>query len=152
MKKLTKVLALVLVLATLAFTLVSCSTYGKIKSALEKKDYVENTDLDAVATAIKNELEKKDLAVEIHMFAKKGTLTKNVLVVEFKATDDMKKAYEDSNTMQGLIKDIQKNDDAKAFYDALVEAGYANGNCLVFPLSIVQSEFIKEVKEIVKNA
>lgn len=152
MKKLTKVLALVLVLATLAFTLVSCSTYGKIKSALEKKDYVENTDLDAVATAIKNELEKKDLAVEIHMFAKKGTLAKNVLVVEFKATDDMKKAYEDSNTMQGLIKDIQKNDDAKAFYNALVEAGYANGNCLVFPLSIVQSEFIKEVKDIVKNA
>lgn len=152
MKKLTKVLALVLVLATLAFTLVSCSTYGKIKSALEKKDYVENTDLDTLATAIKEELEKKDLAVEIHMFAKKGTLGKNVLVVEFKATDDMKKAYENSNTMQGLIKDIQKNDDAKAFYNALVEAGYANGNCLVFPLSIVQNEFIKEVKDIVKNA
>ena len=152
MKKLTKVLALVLVLATLAFTLVSCSTYGKIKSALEKKDYVENSDLDTLATAIKEELEKKDLAVEIHMFAKKGTLGKNVLVVEFKATDDMKKAYENSNTMQGLIKDIQKNDDAKAFYNALVEAGYANGNCLVFPLSIVQSEFIKEVKDIVKNA
>lgn len=152
MKKLTKVLALVLVLATLALTLVSCSTYGKIKSALEKNDYVENTDLDTVATAIKKELEKEDLAVEIHMFAKKGTLAKNVLVVEFKATDDMKKAYEDSNTMQGLIKDIQKNDDAKAFYDALVEAGYANGNCLVFPLSVLQSEFIKEVKDIVKNA
>ena len=66
--------------------------------------------------------------------------------------EDMKKAYEDSNTMQGLIKDIQKNDDAKAFYDALVEAGYANGNCLVFPLSVLQSEFIKEVKDIVKNA
>lgn len=152
MKKLTKVLALVLVLATLALTLVSCSSYGKIKSALEKKDYVENTDLDTVATAIKNELETEDLAVEIHMFAKKGTVPKNVLVVEFKATDDMKKAYEDSNTMQGLVKDIQKSDDANAFYNALVEAGYANGNCLVFPLSLLQSGFIDEVKDIVKNA
>ena len=148
MKKSLKVLSLVLVLVMAVLTLASCSQYNALKSAFEKNDYEENTDLETTTKAIKEELEKDDLVVTLHLMTKKKTLT-SALIIEFNSTEDMKKAFDDSETIKGFMKDISKNDDVKEFVKTLEESGYAKGNCLVLPLTIARAG---EIKEIVKNA
>ena len=71
---------------------------------------------------------------------------KSALIIEFKATEDMKKAYDDSATIQGFIKDVSANEDAQAFVKALEDAGYAKGNCLVLSLSSEVQTIVKSVK------
>ena len=148
MKKSLKVLSLVLVLVMAVLTLASCSQYNALKSAFEKNDYEENTDLEATTKAIKEELEKDDLAVTLHLMTKKKTLT-SALIIEFKSTEDMKKAIDDCETVKGFIKDVSSNEDVKEFQKSLEDAGYAKGNCLVLPLTIARA---KEIKDIVKGA
>ncbi|MBQ7407779.1 MAG: hypothetical protein IJW13_00675 [Clostridia bacterium] len=148
MKKLSKIIVLVLVVAA-AVNMVACSTYGKLQKAFTEAGYTEQTELDAVTNNIKSELGKSEedsLAIELHLFTKGLT---SALIVEFKATDDMLEFYKNSETAQGLVKDVSENEDAKAFYNSLVEAGYANGNCLVVPISLFYAD---EIKNIVKNA
>lgn len=148
MKKLTRVLALVLLVAAAATLLVSCNKYPALKKAFEKEGYKENTALENVSTKIKEELEKDDLTVTLHLLTKESNGLTSVLIIEFKATEDMKKAYDDSATIQGLVKDISSNEDAQAFADALENAGYAKGNCLAVPLSVL---YINEITNIVKS-
>ena len=62
----------------------------------------------------------------------------------------MVKAYEDSETIKGFVKDVKNNEDAQKVYEALQDRGYAKGNCLVIPLSIVPST-VSEIKEIVRS-
>ena len=148
MKHLTRVLALVLLVAAMATLLVSCNKYPSLKKAFEKEGYKENEKLENAAAKIKEDLEKDDLAVTLHLLTKESNRITSVLIIEFKATEDMKKAYDDSATLQGLVKDVSKNEDAQAFADALENAGYAKGNCLAVPLSIM---YINEITNIVKS-
>ena len=147
MKKSMKILSLVLVLVMAVLSLASCSKYNALKSAFEKEGYEENTDLESMSKSIKEEMEKDDLAVNLHLLTKKGTLA-SALIVEFKSTEDMKKAYDDSATIRGFIEDVSSNEDAKEFQKALEDTGYAKGNCLVLPLTIARA---KEIKDIVKS-
>ncbi len=156
MKKFVKFLALCLVLVFSVSLCACASTYGKLEKAFTNEGYATNEKIESVATAIKSELEKEDLVVEIHGFVKDDEATLGmskiyVYVFEFKSTDDLTKACEDSAALKGLLTDIASSEDAKAFYDALVEKGYANGNCLVFTTSILSANR-NEVKKIVKNA
>ena len=148
MKKSLKVLSLVLVLVMAVLTLASCSQYNALKSAFEKNGYEENTDLEDTTKAIKEELEKDDLAVTLHLMTKKKSLA-SALIIEFKSTEDMKKAFDDSETIKGIMKDISKNDDVKEFVKTLEESGYVKGNCLVLPLPLAKPD---DIKKIVKNA
>lgn len=147
MKKSLKVLSLVLVLVMAVLSLTSCSKYNALKSAFEKEGYEENTDLESMSQSIKEEMEKDDLAVNLHLLTKKGTLS-SALIVEFKSTEDMKKAYDDSATIRGFIEDVSSNEDAKEFQKALEDTGYAKGNCLVLPLTLTRA---KEIRDIVKS-
>ncbi len=152
MKKSLKVLSLVLVLVMAVLTLASCSQYNALKSAFEKNGYEENTKLEDTAEKIKTELEKDNLTVTLHLMTKKEGLTAGLtsaLIIEFKSTEDMKKAYEDSETIKGFVKDVSSNEDVKEFQKVLENAGYAKGNCLVVPLSIM---YINEITNIVKEA
>ncbi len=148
MKKTAKIVSIMLVVIMAVMTLVSCSKYPSLKSAFEKKGYKENTQLEDVSEKIKKELEENNLVVTLHLLTKESNGITSVLIVEFQSTDKMQEAYKDSNTIQGLIKDIKSNDDANAFYDALVEAGYACGNCLAIPLSLL---YVNEITTIVKS-
>lgn len=146
MKRFSKIMALLLV-AVLAIGMAACSSYGKVKSAFEKAGYTEVEEMESATAAIKESLEKDAddaLALEMHILSKGITF---VFVLEFNATDDLIEFYNSSETAQGFVKDVTSNEDVKAFYNALVEAGYANGNCLVF--SLINTE---EVKDIVRNA
>lgn len=146
MKKfLTTVVALVLCLGV--FT--SCgSKYNALQKAFEKKGYELNTTFTGVSETIKEELNKKEYAVELHLLTKKSNGWTSALIIEFKSTKEMVEAYEDSETMKGLIKDIKNNEDVNQVYKSLENAGHAKGNCLVVPMSI---KYVEEITEIVKS-
>ena len=159
MKKMTKLMAILLVVVS-ALSLVACSKYGSLKSTFEKNGYTESENVETWNKTIANELKggkDEEMVTNVHVFYKKtdkdttigDLLTRNViLVLEFKATEDMMEFYNESATAQGAVKDIQKNEDAKAFYNSLVEAGYANGNCLVLAIGLDTAS----VREMVKKA
>ena len=149
MKTFVKIMTAVLLVTVLVVSLVSCtSKYGDIRAAFEKEGYSENQSLESTSKAIKEELEKKDFAVEIHLLTKSNKIT-SALVVEFKSTQEMVEAYESSATIRGLVKDIADSEDVNAVYNALKDAGYAKDNCLVIPLSLI---YAKEITNIVKSA
>lgn len=97
---------------------------------------------------IKEELAKEEYAVELHMLTKKSNGLTSAIVIEFKSTKELVEYYESSATVQGLVKDVSENEDVNKMYNALVNAGYANGNCLVVPASIL---YINEITNIVKS-
>ena len=149
MKTFVKIMTAVVLVTVLVVSLVSCtSKYGDIRAAFEKEGYSENQSLESTSKAIKEELEKKDFAVEIHLLTKSNKIT-SALVVEFKSTQEMVEAYESSATIRDLVKDIADSEDVNAVYNALKDAGYAKDNCLVIPLSLI---YAKEITNIVKSA
>ena len=149
MKKLIKLLSLVLVL-TFALTLVACSSYGKLEEAFTKKGYTVSESFDVILNDLKEDADKKDIAVTPHLLVKaSGINTDTILILEFKATDEMKEFVENSNQAQAIIKDVSTDQNAKDFYEALENAGYVNGNCLVLSTNPLNRA---EVIEIVKNA
>ena len=103
-----------------------------------------------MAETIKEEAKKNDIVVTLHGMKKvKGLTSDLVLIVEFKATEDMNKFYENSETVKGLVKDVAKNEDVKEWQKAMENAGYAKGNCLVFSINPLN---MNEVTSIVKGA
>ena len=150
MKKLCAIAALCLA-AVLSLVLVGCgSSYNALKKAFEKAGYTESENLESIAETIKEDAEKDSLAVTVHGMSKVDGLQSNfVMIIEFNSTEDMKKLYDESNTIQGLVKDIEENENAKEFKDALEEAGFAKGNCLVISKNLLA---MNEVTNIVKNA
>lgn len=149
MKKITKIVSLALVLVMALTMLASCgSKYSAIEKAFIDAGYENNTTFTGVMNTIKEELAKDEYAVEIHMLTKKSNGLTSAIVIEFKSTKEIVEYYESSATAQGLVKDVSENEDVKKMYDALVNAGYANGNCLVLPASII---YINEITNIVKS-
>ena len=149
MKKITKIVSLALVLVMALTMLASCgSKYSAIEKAFVDAGYENNTTFTGVMNTIKEELAKDEYAVELHMLTKKSNGLTSAIVVEFKSTKELVEYYESSATVQGLVKDVSENEDVNKMYNALVNAGYANGNCLVIPASIV---YINEITNIVKS-
>ena len=148
MKNFTKVLSLVMVLVIALMSFTGCaSIYSKLEKAFGDKGYKVNEKLSEVADKVKAELNKEDYAVELHFLTKDNNIS-SVLIVEFKSTKELAEAYEKSETVKGFVKDVKNNEDVNKVYDALVEAGYASGNCLVLPLTIL---YINEVTNVVKS-
>ena len=144
MKKLLMTITSIALLLTLSLSLVACSSYGKIEKALEEIGYAK---VESSQEAEDLE-EESEVPVTMHVFSNTAKLDM-VIVMEFKSTDEMKEYYEDSNTLQGLVKDIKEDGSAKEFYDSLVEKGYANKNCLVININPFVADAVKTA---VKNA
>ncbi len=127
MKKAVKIVSMALLLVAVTVMLVSCSSFSKIKRNFEDAGYkvVENDD---EANTITAELEEGNISCTAHLFQKKGdVLTYNALVLEFKSDEDLNKALSESETLKGLVKDLQNSD-------------LVNGNCLLVPLSLVKAD------------
>ena len=150
MKTLTKIVSLALGRVMAVMMLASCggSKYPAIEKAFVDAGYENNTTFTGVMNTIKEELAKEEYAVELHMLTKKSNGLTSAIVIEFKSTKELVEYYESSATVQGLIKDVSENEDVNKMYNALVNAGYANGNCLVVPASIL---YINEITNIVKS-
>ena len=154
MKKIIMALSSIAIILVLSLSLIACSSYGKIEKALEKIGYAK---IESSQEA--EDMEKEsDVAVKMYVFSNKDSLglteigkLNTVIVMEFSSTDKMKDYYKDSDTLQGLVKDVKEDGSAKEFYDSLVEKGYANGNCLVISITL-SSASANAVKDAVKNA
>ena len=136
MKTTRKILCMALILVSL-FALVSCSSFGSIKSNFEKNDYtyIELDEDNAIIKSITAELEEGEITCTMHLFSKNGQLIpKLALVLEFTSDKDLQKAIAEdgSETLKGFLKDVQESD-------------YVNGNCLLFPLSITEADSMKEI-------
>lgn len=141
-------MAAVLCVCLSIVTLTACSKYNALLKAFEKEGYTEITEYgDNDSKNAKKDIEEKDSAAKVHLLQAENKIT-HVIIVEFKSTEKMVEYYKDSETVKGFVKDVQNNEDVQAMYDALVDAGYANGNCLVIPVSVLK---INEITNIVKS-
>ncbi len=154
MKKLSKICAIAL-LIVMSLSLVACvNTYPKVKKAFEDAGYTQSETVEAVTKDLlaATENEGKDIAVTMHVFLKGGLVTGNkAIILEFKATDDMIDYYKNNEIVRDAVSAVINDEDAKSFYNSLVEAGYANGNCMLVPVGIT-GEALTEMTTIMKNA
>ena len=149
MKKVYKIFVAVLCVCLSIVTFTACSKYNALLKAFEKEGFVVSETLEKNNSKMKEDLEKEDLAVELHFLYKDSiTSPAAALVIEFKSTKELKEKYNESETLKGFVKDVENNEDAQAMYDSLVKAGYANGNCLIVPLlgSKTVTDIVKSVK------
>lgn len=149
MKKVSKIFVAVLCVCLSIVTFTACSKYNALLKAFEKEGFVVSETLEKNNSKMKEDLEKEDLAVELHFLYKDSiTSPAAALVIEFKSTKELKEKYNESETLKGFVKDVENNEDAQAMYDSLVKAGYANGNCLIVPLlgSKTVTDIVKSVK------
>jgi len=143
MKKKSFLISCLLLIVTLAMALCACggSTYGKIKSAYEAKNYEEVESVTEHQSKIDEALgEEYESACTAHLL-RNGLNA--ALILEFNSTKKMEEAFEDSATLRGFLKDL--ND--KGVTEAIAECELVNGNCVLLfytPLS--------DAKDIFKNA
>ena len=136
MKNVIKVLALSMVVVLSVLMLVSCSSYGKIESAFKKADYtLKGEETGTIKT------ENGVITYTIHTFQKEGEgllggLTQalsTAVVWEFSSSADLAAALEESETLKGIIKDLQNSD-------------YVNGNCVLTTVNPDALEIFKGTK------
>ena len=134
-KKFATIFSSLALVAMLIATLCACSTYGSVKSKYESNGWTENEDcVKLQETLLKNALgEDYAQTSKIHALAKNGSILNYVIILEFNSTDDMNKKIDESETLKGMIKDVQNSD-------------FVNKNCiLLFSMT-------NEGREIFKNS
>ena len=145
MKKFTKLLSLLLVFA-LAFSIVACSSYGKVEKALKDIGYtvVENSDKA-------KQYEDNENVTNIHVLEKASLLGKQyVIVLEFKSTEKLVEFFNSNEDIKDLVSDIASDEDVKAMHAKLEEFGLACDNCLVYPLSLDFLDVFTKIAELNK--
>lgn len=155
MKKLSKICAIALTLV-LALSLVACAnTYPSIKKAFEAEGYKQSETAESILSDLKSftNNEGKETALTVHALVKvEGLKTSTAFIVEFKATDDMIDYYKNNEIVRDAVSATLNNEDAKSFYNSLVEAGFANGNCMLVPSPLSSSAAVAEMTSIMKSA
>ena len=134
-KKFATIFSSLALVAMLIATLCACSTYGSVKSKYESNGWTENEDcVKLQETLLKNALgEDYAQTCKMHALAKNGSILNYVIILEFNSTDDMNKKIDESETLKGMIKDVQNSD-------------FVNKNCiLLFSMT-------NEGREIFKNS
>ncbi len=134
-KKFATIFSSLALVAMLIATLCACSTYGSVKNEYESNGWTENEDcVKLQETLLKNALgEDYAQTCKIHALAKNGSILNYVIILEFNSTDDMNKKIDESETLKGMIKDVQNSD-------------FVNKNCiLLFSMT-------NEGREIFKNS
>lgn len=149
MKKLSVIVSLLLV-AVLSLGMFGCSSYPSLKKAFEKEGYTVVKEIEELTKDYKEEAETNDIALTMHALTKVDGLASTVVFIfEFNATEDMKKMYENSEAIKGAVKDVKDNEDVKEWQEAMENAGYAKGNCLIFTVNPLS---VSDVTNIVKKA
>lgn len=127
MKKITlKILALTIISAMLMLTFVSCSAYGKIEKNFKDAGYEVVSEDNETANTIKAELEEGEVSVTVHVFKKSDSILNYAIILEFGSKGDIEKSLEESETLKGFVKDIQKS-------------SLVRDNCVLIPLGLEAS-------------
>ena len=118
MKRKVTLLTVLMLTLSMLFALTACNSYGSIKKAYEDAGYTESESVqeyqDEIVEAMGEDYEN---VCTIHLFTK--DLLDFALILEFHSTKDLEEAYESSETLKGLVKDLQNSD-------------LVNGNCVLF--------------------
>ena len=129
MKNIKRLLVIVLAVISV-FTLVSCSSFGKIKSAFLAADY-EYVDVseNSSAKTIAASYEESEVSCTVHLFKTKSLIGTDVyaVILEFKSNKEATNALSENNTLTGFIKDMQSTE-------------LVNGNCVLIPLSLTKAD------------
>lgn len=126
MKKYFRIGSLFL-LVFLATFLVGCNSFNGIKKNFEDAGYTYSEDVNTTIKSLLTEFEKEDVVVTPHVFTKSFNIA---VVLEFKSTKEMNQQIEESETLKGLLKDLQKSD-------------FVKGNCVLIPIGINQEDMVK---------
>ncbi len=127
MKKITfKIVALTIISAMLMLTFVSCSAYGKIEKNFKDAGYEVVSEDNETANTIKAELEEGEVSVTVHVFKKSDSILNYAIILEFGSKGDIEKSLEESETLKGFVKDIQKS-------------SLVRDNCVLIPLGLEAS-------------
>lgn len=148
MKKFTKILSLLLVLA-ISLSVIGCSSFGKIERELKDDGYTLLVD----KTDTQKEYEKLDGVEEVHVFTKTKTIgllpySCSVYVLEFKSTEKMIEFFNKNETLKLLVPNLSKNDDVKTIHAKLEKVGLACDNCLVIALGVDSADVYEEIADI----
>ena len=135
MKKTVKIVALAMALVLCTLALVSCSSFGSIKSNFEKNGYeLVSADKETTGTI---KLEEGEITYTIHTFQLKqeegGSALDNILggiaqglstaiVWEFASDKDLAKAMEENEDIKAVLKDAE-------------ESKFVNGNCILMTIN-----------------
>ncbi len=151
MKKLFKITTLLL-LVTMAFNLIACSSFSRVQKELEEEGYalIQNEESDYSEQAKEDERVTK-----VYVFTNKDSLsglellnTTIVTVIEFKSTKKLVEYYKENNTLQGIVADIEEDGTAEEVYVQLKKAGLACGNCIIIPIGLDADDVLNEMKEL----
>ena len=151
MKKLLKLSTLLLTLVLL-FNFAACSAFGAVQKALKGAGYeVVDTEENALSKDAKND----ERVTNVHIFTNKNSLSgielaklTIVVVIEFRATDELVDYFKESDTLKGLVKDIKEDGTADEIYNALKTAGLVHKNCIVAPLGLDAENVLKVISEL----
>ncbi len=116
------VIALVFSLVLLA----GCSSFNSVKSDFEKADYKYSEKVNDLVKPLLAEFEEDDVKVTPHVFTKGLNVA---VVLEFQSTKELNKQLEESSTLKGLVKDLQKSE-------------LVRGNCLLIPIGLNPTEMV----------
>ena len=137
MKKIIKITALVLALVLCTLALVSCSTFGSIKSNFEGAGYTLITADKDTTGEIK--LENGTITYTIHTFTKKSENAENDNLLG-DIIDGITEAASTAIVWEcasegDLEKAIEANADIKAILDGAQKSDFVNGNCILMTLN-----------------
>ena len=107
-------------------TFVSCSAYGKIEKNFKDAGYEVVSEDNETANTIKAELEEGEVSVTVHVFKKSDSILNYAIILEFGSKGDIEKSLEESETLKGFVKDIQKS-------------SLVRDNCVLIPLGLEAS-------------
>lgn len=133
MKKFAKIIAVLALVGIMAGVLAACNSMPKIKAAFEREGYTYSQDAADFISKFTEELEEEQIVFNLHVFTKDLSMA---AVIEFKSNKELEEQLEKSETLKGLLGDLQKSD-------------IVNGNCVLIPMSLLRAE---EQIEIFKNA
>jgi cell division protein YceG involved in septum cleavage len=103
-----------------------CSSFTGVRNDFENAGYTYSEDAKEYIDELMEDFEEKDVIVTPHVFTKELNIA---IVLEFSSTKELDKQIKESETLQGLLKDLQKSD-------------YVRGNCLLIPIGLKVKEMI----------
>ena len=149
MKKILKLSALLLTIMMM-LNLVACSSFSKVKSALEDAGYAIVTNEE---NNVSKEAKNDERVTNLHVFTNAQSLTALevlkvtiVVVIEFKATEELVEYFQESDTLQGLVTDIKEDGTADEIYAELKAAGLVHKNCIVAPIGLDATNVLNIIK------
>ncbi|HEY8396244.1 MAG TPA: hypothetical protein VIK96_05645 [Bacilli bacterium] len=110
--------------------LTGCSSFMGIKNDFEKAGYTYSEEANQYVEELMEEFSEKELVVKPHLFYKGLNYA---IVLEFKTSKDLNEQLKKSETLQGMLKDLQKSD-------------YVRGNCLLIPVGLDRGEMVEIFK------